>query len=267
MPPEPKFPSLPFVTRDMLKFEHGTAFDILVEISSSRSVNVQLVGMTREGPFIFDFAHSGDSSFETHTFRIPDIPIMMSVRTTAGLMRKGDTYVKADIRANETVVLHALAGYVTFETAPAWPAVSHESNLPGRMAVDRVLGNDPAAGAQVLDTVPTNEYWIIKAMRLSFTTDANAADRTLHIAFRDDQNNLFFDVASSVVQAASLTRRYIFAPYPSLPIASDDDDIFIPIPGDLPLEGDADILTTVTNFQAGDNIGAITFWREKYIVR
>lgn len=61
-------------------------------------------------------------------------------------------------------------------------------------------------------TVPANQLWQILGIRVEFTSTAVVGDRQLAVQWRDDADDIIGEVIPGLVQAASLTYNYQFAP-------------------------------------------------------
>lgn len=145
-----------------------------------------------------------------------------------------------------------LAGFVTAVQPLGWPGSPIESSLSGPGALRKVTGTDPAAGAEISETVPTGARWELLTLRVNFATDTTAIDRR-PILFLDDGSTKFFHSAASTVINASNNLDYIWAG--GLPLAT-------AVSGAAPLAGlvlgavllaGFRIRTTTQNIQAGDN--------------
>lgn len=62
-------------------------------------------------------------------------------------------------------------------------------------------------------TVDAGEEWYIESIWVEYVSDANAGNRQLAIELQDDTTDVIARVLAGVVQAASLTRYYQFAPH------------------------------------------------------
>lgn len=67
--------------------------------------------------------------------------------------------------------------------------------------------DDPAAGAELSETVPGQETWVVESVRLQLVTDATAADRSVRITATDGSVEHFRTVHGEV-QVASTTVVY-----------------------------------------------------------
>lgn len=79
--------------------------------------------------------------------------------------------------------------------------------------------------------VPADEEYQILWIWVELTTDANAGNRQLQIDFRDVGLDVVGQVRPGIVQAASLTRYYMFAPaLADLAAFRDTDYLMTPLP-------------------------------------
>lgn len=73
-----------------------------------------------------------------------------------------------------------------------------------------VTGTDPAAGAEISETVPDGEVWELVAIRIRLVSDATVSSRTVRLAI-DDGTSTFALLPSVSGQGASETRDHTFA--------------------------------------------------------
>jgi hypothetical protein len=95
-----------------------------------------------------------------------------------------------------------IAGYVTNCSALVWPWAQIQSSVEGPGLIRSVAGADPAAGAEILVTVPARARWRLIAMRFTFTTDATTTTRYVAIVL-DDGAVPYYTMSCSVGQTAS----------------------------------------------------------------
>lgn len=62
-------------------------------------------------------------------------------------------------------------------------------------------------------TVPADTQWRVKSIWVEFTSDATAADRQLVIEIQDAAADVISQTRAGVIQGASITRYYLFAPH------------------------------------------------------
>ncbi len=136
----------------------------------------------------------------------------------------------------------------------AWPGSALRSSLelPGHVRV--VTGTNPAAGAEISETVPAGARWELLSMRWNVTTSAVAGSRIVTL-FIDDGTTPYFYGEPANSNGASNSYDYTASP---IGVTHDTNGSYIPIPippGILMLEGHR-IRTATANLDAGDNFGA-----------
>lgn len=159
-----------------------------------------------------------------------------------------------------SIVLGALIqGYVTHEQVRAWPGSPLETSDSGPGCMRTLTGTDPAAGAEISETVPTGARWELTAIGFTLVSDATVATRRPNLFLDDGTLNDYFRSANPGTQTASSSNRYHFAP--SMPLAAI-------VGGTSQLGGlitphimpaGHRIRTATNSLQAGDNYGSPTY--------
>lgn len=91
-------------------------------------------------------------------------------------------------------------------------------------------------------SVPTGSIWQVLWVWVELASTATVGDRQMQIDFRDDSDDVIAEVRAGAVQAASLTRKYLFAPgNADLAAFRDTDYLMTPIPPTLFLPAGFDI--------------------------
>ena len=249
-----KFPPLPFLTRKMLNFEEGNGIQIEIRSQSRSGGSVTIRGMTREGLFIFVHQMATAGALTVETFGIPDIPIMLTVVDRTGSKDQGNTYIVINLLIDGEVIQELTAGLVQRDKGITYPNAPTPNQRPNGGDISSFAIGNPAAGAEFAFVSPTNQAYRLMWVRFRLITDATVANRRVHLVLGDSAG-ISFDAIAGAVQTASQNIFYTAAAFPSMPIASDDNDILIPIPGNLIFTGESEINTKTTNLQAGDNFG------------
>lgn len=257
MPPEQEL-TLPFVTRAMLKYDHGTSFGLRVLINDRINHRIKVSGTTREGLFTFNIDPViSDGTLETFNLQIPDIPMFVTVVGTIDTHNRGNTYVQLLLTANDDPILKLCSGYVSFFASLSWPLVQAENNETEGGAGEGKLGVVPAAGAEAVLPVPSNEKWEILAVTYTLVTDANAANRIVGIEFDLGGAGTGFNAFAKTTQAASLTRHYTFAQFAGMLADTDGVHVMAPMPGGMVLGSAGELRSSIRNIQVGDQLTAI----------
>lgn len=134
---------------------------------------------------------------------------------------------------------------------------------PGTGRSRSIAGTNPAAGAEISETVPTGTRWHISAVRISLVTDGTAANRTFQLVFDDGASPSFADIITQTAQTAGTTRVYFFTldlPVMELAVVG---NLLYPLPSELWLPEGFRMRTVTTNLQAGDDYGAPEFLVEE----
>lgn len=191
------------------------------------------------------------------------------VSLTSGTARRGQCFARVGLAQGITSArtdYDLLAqDYVGTGLGLSWRPgrIRSSSDAPG--IIRTITGTDPAAGADISETVPTGARWNLLAMRAQLVTDATAANR--RALFRlTDGTTPFSQVRSELVQTASQTITYVWQRgVPSLN-SSDDGFAMVQMP-DLPTLGAGFIILSATvNLQAADNWAAPILIVEEWIV-
>lgn len=78
-------------------------------------------------------------------------------------------------------------------------------------AIKRVAGTDPAAGVELLDTVPAGKYWMLLCVSVSLVQGLTQTPFPF-LVIDDGTNVIFSGPGTSASQAVSTTTRYNWAP-------------------------------------------------------
>lgn len=262
--PEDQFSSLPFLTRDMLKFGTIAKIEMVVTAWSNIATRIKIAGFTREGQFSYKMDLAAVAAPATQTFSLTDIPTMVGVNYDQfGAINQGDIYASVQLRINEDISYQLCAGYLGPYVGLSYPgALSNNINMvQGHLMY--VYSDDPAAGAQISYNIPNYQQWRIIGGCITLVTDATVANRRLHLKI-DHGVNQMLDFFCNYDQTASLTKKYTFAAVAGNLTSQDDNDVIIPIPPNLLLPAGAKFQTTITGGVAGDDLDLLRLWVEQF---
>jgi len=218
----------------------------------------------------FEFGHTpntnrskAESTYTLTTGRLIDV----AVTPKSGAPYRGHCYVTLGLArrtAPTTEYYQDLAkGYITAAGGLIWPGGPYLDSVEGPGLLRSVTGTDPAAGAEISETIPTNARWRLRSLRAVLSTDATVLVRTVSFIM-DDGTAVLVKFPSATTQAASLARAYNLAEYAYQPAAS-VDQIFLSIPFNLYLFQGWRFYSVTYNIQAGDNWGAPQMEVEEWI--
>lgn len=220
-------------------------------------------------PFTFDVAAPGS--------RVAPATVIASIgcgwieNVTAIALSAGtglaQTYVTVELvrgaAAAGGVMATLVAGYVSSLVRLTWPGSSLQSSLAGPGVVRVITGTDPAAGAEISETVPAGARWLFRALRANFVTDATVANRTPVLCF-DDGANIFASAGPNFNMAASSNFLFQYADV-GMAFAQASNDVMVPAPANVTLLGGHRIRTITGSIQAGDNWGAPVYSVEEWL--
>lgn len=177
----------------------------------------------------------------------------------------GQTFVVVEIvrgtGANAIALQTIAAGYVTAKQPLAFPTSTVINSLDTGGALRSITGTQPAAGAELLETVPTGARWQLLALRVLLTTNATAGNRQL-LLYVDDGTTRLPSFPSVGVVAPSTAGGFEFAAGSTAiaNIAGQNPPGLIPT--GIYLGAGYRIRSTTVSLAAGDQYGA-----PQYLVR
>jgi len=177
----------------------------------------------------------------------------------------GQTFAVASVVRGGTGFVDDLAtlcaGYITSKQRIAWPGGTIVNSVDGAGAIRKITGTNPAAGAEITETVPTGARWQFLQFKLLLTTSAVAGNRQPTLTI-DDGTNFYFTSGMHTVTAAS-TARTMYWTYGMGIFAAATANGFIQGLGNGPmLPAGHRITTSTTALDVGDQYSAI-----HYVVR
>ncbi len=259
-----EFPQLPFLTREMLKFGPEATIELRVRARSTGNNNFKVRGITRQGIFGISLSTTGIGNTLSQNSRISDIPTFLTVQSDSQTLEQGELFVEVTLLINGNPVAILCAGYIYGIHSIGFPGPNTPDSRPGGGIISVIESADPAAGSELTDTVNVNEVWKVKTISFALVTDANAANRRVHIVITDGTNEIA-RAFSDVEQVASTTINYFFNEQVLAFDRTDNDIILGPLPIELFLPNPFEITTITTNLQVGDNFGVMRTFVERYL--
>lgn len=157
-----------------------------------------------------------------------------------------------------------IADYLTENVPLGWPGARQESSIEGPGFIRNIVVANPAAGADIVNTVPANARWRPIAFQYALTTSATVATRTSQVVLADNLGNAFFQNTQGATQAASLTVVYNWSTLTNItPVVLGQTLNTFP-PGVF-LEAGWQINTVTNAIQAGDQYSGIRLQVEEWI--
>jgi hypothetical protein len=156
-----------------------------------------------------------------------------------------------------------LQGYITSATRRAWPGSPIAQLVDGAGRIRTILGADPAAGAEISETVPAGARWRLRTFAYTLVTSAAVVNRVPVLTI-DDGANIFWEAASNVAQTATQTAKYRAGA--GVPLGTFAALAYwLPLPSDLTLQAGCRIRTVTAAIDAGDNYGPPVYQVEELL--
>jgi hypothetical protein len=217
----------------------------------------------------FSAPHTPNSD---RTVATSDIPLgrgwlqTLTVIASGGSPMYGGVFVCVDViqgrGAGATTVGTLLQGFVTSGQRLAWPGTPLRSPTESTGAFRSVAGSDPAAGAEISETVPTGARWQVLAITATLVSDGTAANRRPRLTI-DDGTTVYFVSPSGNTQTATQTIVYTWAIGAPLAATLNSSFNLHGLPAPHWLRAGHRIQTVTASIQAGDNWGAPQLWVEE----
>ena len=257
-------PFLPFVTRKMLRFEHGAEFELTGVIKSSGDRLVRIAGFTKERPFTFQIQTGPGFTLNQISFRLPEIPIAIIISDDSAAATQNSVYIELNLSVEGKPFMHLLKGTLGPRQPLGWPDSPPLSPLQKRGQMVILVSGNPAPGAEASQTTEASSWIIPQSIFARLTTNATVANRRVAILLSVGGTS-FMLLASIADQTASQTVSYSWAAG-----ATSLNDATTPLQqGSLPLNllllPETTISTFTENLQAGDNFTVQTIYAERFL--
>jgi len=185
----------------------------------------------------------------------------------SGTVGPRQAYVTAHIVSNSGTPAVPMAcllrGYVHNNRSPSFPYDLYEAQTDGQGNIRSVTGSDPAAGAEVSDTVPAGARWRLIAAIFTLVASGAAANRRVHVTL-DDGATVYLRSLSGTDITAGQTGIVSFWESGQL-VASNNSAQVAMLPSNLILVAGHRIKTVTTALDAGDNYGAPQYLVEEWL--
>jgi hypothetical protein len=236
------------------KFDEAKSPRLQIISYSDAVRNITIRGITRTGQIHDAYNSTGDRLIQTRTIALTEIPLSIHVETTTASVQRGRLFVRVVLQMAGVPSLTLAAHYVTTAAALAWPGGTIEDPTSGRGYIHTVETNAPAAGAEVVITVPVGELWHVTGHKFELATDANVGTRQQYILMQNTTPVPIFYNKANATQAQSLTRQYYWYQFTTVPTAF-DTNIFGHVPP-MDLIATQTIETFTSAIEATDTYGA-----------
>ncbi len=183
------------------------------------------------------------------------------VQVVSGTVVRGQCFAILNLLRGGQALLLA-QGYVTSDKALKSPFV--ESSTDGAGLLRPITGTDPAAGAEVVETVPVGARWALKSVKASLVAAVAVANRQPIFYIISGGIQLWISQLHTA-QVATETKNYFWLIQQPWQLAGDTNGNiydFLPL---IVLKAGSVFGTNTAGIQAADNWGAPTYLVEEWI--
>lgn len=150
------------------------------------------------------------------------------------------------------------SGYMLPGADVFWPTHPPEGAFEKAGLLRSIVGTNPAVGAEVSETVPTNARWKLLSFAAALDTNSNVANRGVQFLISDGSQT-FLTFPTGLTQAASLSRGYNWCSLAGYKdTAFNQSNAVFGLPELILSEGFV-ISTSTENLQAGDDWRAVVY--------
>ena len=157
-----------------------------------------------------------------------------------------------------------ISDYLCYQSYLGYPGGRMISAIEGPGRLRSITGTDPAAGAEISETVPTGARWRLRAMAFSLVTAVAVANRLATIVVNDGANDKFY-MPSPITQTASQTIYYNMLPGAAWFAPVGGNSVTYPAPVEIILPAGWKIGTASGGLQAADDYSAPQLTVEEWI--
>lgn len=183
---------------------------LLIESWSNSARELLIRGYTTGGPFAESHTTNADRSRASDLYELHGFPEGVQISPLVAPVRRGECYIRLTLMMDGEPVLRMSAAYLTDLQTISWPNGVFEESTDGQGLVRTITGSNPAAGAGITETVPTNARWKFLGVRATFVADATVITRDNKIQFNNGVTTIFEVEAGGIT--ASQTKNIAFAP-------------------------------------------------------
>lgn len=140
----------------------------------------------------------------------------VQVTVTSGTPIDGQTYARLSLqRGDASVALDQftlVSDTVTVGKPLTWPGGFARGPLDGAGALRLIAGTQPAAGAEISETVPAGARWQLLSFKARFVASAAVANRSWNLLLDDGATRYLTAQTNATATPASVTLDVVWAP-------------------------------------------------------
>lgn len=238
--------------------------EVRLRYFASVEAGIYINVLTKHGVESKAIATVNDRAAHLETWRLVDLPLMVSTQVGLIHIRRGQVWVDVTLRFGQMLEMHLFNGYIYHWHNLTWPPGVFDDMTASPGCLRSITGTDPDAGSNAVETVPGNTRWRLVSFVVSLTTSADAGDRVVHIVVDDGTNELARWVSPSA-QVASKTYAYYSESGVGVEQSLRSNRVVLPLPPALLLFQGWRIRTATDGMFAADNYGAPQMLVEEWL--
>ena len=216
------------------------------------------------------FTPASDRSLSAVRQQLPEGFLLgLTLFPNASGRRRGELYATVALGrgglAAAPTMQTLVSNYLVSGIGLGWPEGPSQQSVVGPGLIRSITGTDPAAGSEIIETVPTGARWRLLGMSFLLVTSSAAATRQVMLTL-DDGSSRFSTAIAGSTQTASQTHRYSVLLGGESRITATNEQSVVHSADIILLQGFR-IRTLTVSLQAGDNFGAPQLWVEEWLER
>ena len=241
--------------------------------NSVSSLVVRIAGYYVDGqgeitPFERDYTPTSDRALTAFVLQLGKCFLLSCTASIAsGNANRGQCYARVRVQRASgtpaTIYATVLAGYVTDDFQPSFPQGKLEGPTEGPGMIRSVTGSNPAAGAEVQETVPTGAIWRLHALAATLVNAAAAATRAPQLTL-DDGTTVYARIPAS---GTSIISETVVWTWSNVGAGSTIASVAVssPLPGELRMPAGHRINTLTNAINVADDWGAPQLLVEEWL--
>jgi hypothetical protein len=211
----------------------------------------------------FDHVPTADRVSKTQDYEIGDGSLLnVTAYVSSGAPLVGQTFVVVQLvrgRGAAAVVLGTiLAGYITRTQAIGFPGSPIRTSTEGEPAIRTIVGTTPAAGGEIVESVPTGARWELLGLMALLITSVQVATRIPTLFFLNPNGGFCLTLHVGSLAASSQANVTFGAGLTSIAPAG-ANSLQAPLPQPMPLLAGETFQTSTVGLQSLDQYSGVRY--------
>ena len=217
---------------------------------------------------VWTFGPTGDRGINTWWVTLAEAFLLSVLCSTDSAVPPGACWVRCLLvrggGGGASLAQAIVMGYLAQRSGLAWPYPRYQNPVEGVGRLRVIVGTDPAAGWQIMETVPAGARWSLLALTATLATSAVVIDRMVMLRLDDGVQTWWMSVPS-FLQPAGFTAPYNWAIGVPARVSAPPGYIQDALPNRITLAAGWRFRTDTINMDVGDNWGAPVYYVEEWV--